>query len=194
MGADFLRATKWPSNAEMIEDVAVFGYLDGRVLDVTYGEGVFWKRWRPKKLVACDVASALSPYGSSVDFRDLPWRARSFDSVVIDGPYKLNGTPSESDIRYGVHIPSRWQDRIQLIKDGMNECARVTRKYMLVKCMDQVAWGHIRWQTRIFADHGESLGFSLEERFDMLVDPRPQKKPQRHVRANYSTLLVFEKV
>ena len=38
-------ATRWATNAEMIEDVARLGYLDGSVLDVTYGLGTFWKNW-----------------------------------------------------------------------------------------------------------------------------------------------------
>lgn len=192
---DVMRAFKWSSNAEMIEDVAKLGYLDGRVLDVTYGEGVFWKRWKPKKLVACDVVEELSPIGKSVDFRALPWRARSFDTVVIDGPYKLNGTPSAPDARYGVQLPARWQERHALIKNGMGQCARVSRKYVLVKCMDQVSRNKMRWQTHEFTDYGEILGLDLVDRFDMLTDPRPQdaRRPQRHARSNYSTLLVFSK-
>jgi hypothetical protein len=51
-------AKRWPTNAHLIADVARLGYLDGRVIDVTYGEhGGFWKVWRPEHLVAHDLVT-----------------------------------------------------------------------------------------------------------------------------------------
>jgi hypothetical protein len=189
---------EWNNNGEMLADVARLGYLDGRVLDCTYGEGAFWTVFRPKKLVACDLDPAKSPVGYSVDFRNLPWRARSFDSVVIDGPYKLTGTPSTPDMdsRYGTTKYVGWRERHALIREGMTECERVLRPkgYLLVKCQDQVCGGKVRWQTREFADHGESLGLRLRSSF-LLRSYREQdpKRGQQHERRNFSTLLVFVK-
>lgn len=115
-----LTATKWATNAELIEDVERFGYLDGRVLDCTYGYGTFWKNWKPDDLTACDIDPAKSPIGHSVDFTNLvEFGKRSFDAVVFDPPYKLNGTPTDAvDERYGVHKVATWQDRYSLIIDG----------------------------------------------------------------------------
>lgn len=163
---------KWASNAEMIADVAKLGYIarDKRTLDPTYGRGTFWKVFRPAKLVTHNMAQ------DGVDFRDLPYRARSFDTVVLDGPYKLNGKPTpEVDARYGVDVPSRWQDRIQLIIDGMTECERVLRpstrdmdRHLLVKCQDQVVSGKNVWQTDIFTIHAAELGLVKVDRFNFL--------------------------
>jgi hypothetical protein len=192
-----LTATAWKSNAELIEDVAKMGYLDGRVLDVTYGRGTFWKNWRPADLTACDLDPDKSPIGRSVDFTDLPleW-SRAFDAVVLDPPYKLNGRPNAAvDERYGVETRSSWQDRHRLVKDGIRSCASVTRRYLLLKCKDQVVGGGKRWQTFEFTNCAATYGLVLEDRFDMLVTPRPQPKGRRqvHTQSNYSTLLVFKR-
>lgn len=191
-------ATKWPTNAELIEDVAKLGYLDGRVADVTYGYGTFWKRWRPYELYATDLDAAKSPLrGESVDFTNLPYSDSEFDAVVFDPPYKLNGTPTDSvDERYGVHVVKSWQDRYELIYKGLDECCRVSKRYVLLKCQDQVCGGKKRWQTLDFANHANWNKWRLEDRFDMLVTPRPQPGGRRqvHAQVNYSTLLVFEKV
>lgn len=79
-----LAAQAWKSNAEMIADVARLGYLNGHVMDCTYGLGVFWKQWKPEKLTAHDRYTL-----DGVDFRNLPHPDGMFDSSVIDGPYQL---------------------------------------------------------------------------------------------------------
>ena len=198
LGVTVYTATAWKSNAELFEAVASFGYLDGRVADVTYGYGIFWQNWQPKELVACDLDAEKSPIGYSVDFCNTPFENNEFDSVVIDGPYKMNGrTTLAVDERYGVHVPSTWQARIQLIRDGMTECARIVKKkgFVAVKCQDQVVSGAKRFQTMEFANHGATVGLTLVDRFDMLGTPRPQPEGRRemHSRQNYSTLLILQK-
>lgn len=198
-GVTVLTAQAWPTNAHLIEDVAKLGYLDGRVLDVTYGYGTFWKRWQPAELVACDLERDKSPIGYPVDFRTLPFQNASFDAVVFDPPYKLNGTsrPADQSVdeRYGVHEPATWQERHLLMYGGLTECFRVSRRFVLMKCMDQVVSGQKRWQTMIFANHAAEHGWTLIDRFDMLSTPRPQPERRRqvHAQSNYSTLLVFKK-
>lgn len=186
----------WRTNAEMVADVARLGYLGGRVLDCTYGRGTFWKVFRPAELVACDGDPAKSPIGYSVDFTRMPFADEEFDASVIDGPYKLNGTPTiEVDEAYGVHVTSSREGRHELIKGGIVECVRVTRVggHVLVKCQDQVNGGKVRWQSRIFADHAEALGCRLRDSF-LFPSYRPQdeERGQQHARRNYSTLLVLE--
>lgn len=188
----------WSTNAELIEDCATLGYLrdDWLILDPTHGEGTFWKRWRPARLTACDLDPAKSPLGRSVDFTDLPWADRSFDAVVFDPPYKLNGTPdADIDERYGVHQPTRWQDRMQLIRKGLVECARVLSDgYLLLKCQDQVCSGRKRWQTDEFTTLAADLGLGKVDRFDFpTYRPQPNGRRQVHSRTNSSTLLVFKR-
>lgn len=226
------------NNAELIAQCAQLSYLDTTwtTLDCTYGEGRFWRRWHPHTLTACDLDSAKSPLGISVDFTNMPFPDLSFAAVVLDGPYKLNGTsngtgPATSDADYGVDNRSTVAGRHQLILDGITECNRVlipahrvrvdkgrtdrAGGVLLVKCQDQVCCGRAWWQTRIFAEHAETIGLVLE---DMLHLPGYRAQPprtrkhgdcagrgcarctdgrvesrQEHAARNYSTLLVFRK-
>lgn len=182
----------------MIADVATFGYFDGSVLDVTYGLGNFWTKFRPEAFTACDINAEKSPIGYSVDFRQLPFGCE-YDCVVFDPPYRLSGTRDrgEFDERFGTDGKYiKWQDVYALIQAGLTECCRVTRKWVMLKCQDQVCSGKMRWQTMDFTAWAEDLcGVELVERFDMLGDVRPQPKGRRvlHAASNYSTLLVFER-
>ena len=204
-----LAARRWRDNGYLVADLARLGYLRSEwlILDPTYGSGTFWHRWQPRppgRLVACDLVPSRSPLGSSVDLRHLPFRSCSFHAVSLDGPYKLNGDPDpEVDARYGVDVPATWQERHQLIRDGMTEAVRVLRPgrrvadggVLLVKCMDQVAWHHVRWQTDEFTRHAEDLGLVKIDRFDLLGHARkqPEGRKQRHAHGRPSTMLVFHR-
>ena len=202
MSAPVLAVGGWRNNAEMIRDAVVpLGYLraDWDTLDPTFGLGRFWALWCPDRLVASDLDPAKSPTGTPVDFRDLPHPDASFDAVVFDPPYKLNGTStgrgaSASDADYGVAGPATWQARHELIRDGITEATRVLKPggMLLVKCQDQVCSGQVRWQTREFAAHAEGLGHRLVDRFDLLGHrPQPAGRRQVHARRNTSTLLIL---
>lgn len=195
-----LATDKRATNAELIVDCVTLGYLDyeAMTLDPTYGEGTFWKKWRPAYLTACDLDAAKSPLGVSVDFTRLPWSDRSFYSVVFDPPYKLNGNPSNTDgmdARYGVDVYTDWRARMGLIRIGITECARVLGDgYLLLKCQDQVCSGKVRWQTLEFTKHAEMCGLGLVDRLDFLsYRPQPAGRRQVHARRNSSTLLVFKR-
>lgn len=189
----------WPSNAALIADCARLGYLkdDWLTLDPTYGYGTFWKDWRPLKLIGCDIDPDKSPDSRSIDFRELPWPDDWFEAVVFDPPYKLNGTPDEFaggvDERFGVHKPMDWQEKMQMIRDGIAECSRVLGDgYLLLKCQDQVCSGQVRWQTIDFSIHAAYHNLELVDRFDFLsYRPQPAGRRQVHARRNASSLLVF---
>lgn len=196
--SEILAIDKWASNADLIADCAKLGYLrwDWFTLDPTYGHGTFWQKWRPDELYACDASPEKSPCGLSIDFTAMPFADRYFDCVVFDPPYKLNGTPDEAvDARYGVDVPTRWQDRLDLIRRGVVECARVLGDgYLLVKCQDQVCSGKVRWQTVDVIIQAGVCGLHLVDRFDFLSHrPQPAGRRQVHARRNASTLLVFKR-
>ena len=198
----------WPTNGHLIADVAELGWLKptDRILDPTWGIGVFWTEWQPVngKLIGTDLNPEKSPTGKSIDFTNLPFKDGMFDAVVFDPPYKLNGTPDpEVDARYGVDGKVDWKDRMDLIAVGVRECARVSRDRLLVKCMDQVCSGQVRWQTKWVTDAvtkknvatGELSGWRLADRFDMIGHSRkqPAGRTQKHSYGRGSTLLVFVK-
>lgn len=199
----------WVTNADLIADVATLGpgFFDGPVLDATYGHGSFWTVYKPDVLLGVDLNPKRSDatFGS-VDFRDLPFKDRSWHTVVFDPPYKLSGTPAldDFDSRYGIEVPTRWQDRMQLILDGAAECARVADKFLLVKVQDQVVSGQMRWQTIEVGDRVKPLGWRQADRFEFgalsdeeeMVKPRhgrpqPPGRRQVHARHNASQLLAF---
>lgn len=204
-----LAANRWATNGELIADVARLGYLrkTDAICDPTYGLGVWWSVWRPDvPLIGTDLHPEKGS-GIPVDFLHLPWKDSTFDVVAFDPPYKLNGTPDpQVDARYGVDVIRSWQGRHNLIREGMTECVRVLRTggILLVKCMDQVCSGAVRWQTVEFTNHAvDNCGLVLADRFDMLGGGRPQPartradgKPsvQQHAYQRPSTLLVFRKI
>ena len=186
------------SNAKLISACASLGYLraDAVTLDPTYGMGTFWAAWRPDVLIAHDLDPAKSPTGESVDATRLPYADRSVHTIVLDPPYKLNGTPDPAiDGRYGVHQPTRWQDRMALLGAMLAEGARVLGDgFLLVKCQDQVCSGNIGWQTIYLAQEAERAGLGLVDRLDMLsYRPQPRGTRQVTARRNASTMLVFRR-
>lgn len=167
-------ARKWPTNADMIAEVARLGYLDGTVLDATYGlHGGFWKVWRPDELTTNDLRH---PADHAWSYRDLPLPDAAFDVVVFDPDYKLNGTPAlgEMDARYGVDENKTRDERLADIVGGAVECYRVARRRLLVKCQDQVEGGRVRWQTDLVTRAIEDVGGRKLDEFVFLTDPRPQ--------------------
>lgn len=204
------------NNAEVIAYGCVpLGILrpDMLIRDVTYGLGKFWSLWMPDggiavaghdgNLVASDIDPTKDPSGcGGADATKLDEIDDAYDAVVIDGPYKLNGTsggggPASSDEAFGVHVPSKWQDRHRLIIDMMTEGYRTLKPggNMLVKMQDQVCSQKLRMQTYIFAKHAiEELGMELTNRFQLEgFRAQPEGRRQATERSNYSTLHVYRK-
>jgi hypothetical protein len=192
----------WKDNSELIAACAELGYLrkEWKTLDPTYGLGIFWKAWKPARLVRTDLDPSKSPSKKKgVDFTKMPWKDCSFDAVVFDPPYKLNGRPDKAvDGRYGTAERTRWQDRMALILEGLVECERVLTPggYLLVKCQDQVVSGHVVWQTDEVTGWATKLGLIKVDRLDMIGTSRPQPmdgRRQKHAHGRASTMLVFKK-
>lgn len=197
MSDPVLAANAWPTNAHLIEAVATLGYLryEDRVLDPTYGRGVWWGRWRPSELVTHDIRL------DGVDFRDLPHADGEFDAAVFDPPYvsvggrKTTGLPDLHD-RFGLTdaptSPAGVQD---LINSGLGEVARVVkpRGFVLVKCQDYISSGRFWPGTHKTTAYALGLGLEIVDRLEHLAGVRPQPPGRRqvHARRNLSTLLVF---
>lgn len=190
----------WATNAHLIADCHALGYIHKHdyVLDCTHGYGAFWTVWKPAQFLfhRTDIDPEKSPDDpNGVDFRKMPHDDQSFDVVVYDPPYTFRGTSSlESDERYGVHINERWQDRWELIFDGLTECCRVAKRRVLMKCQASVVSGKVRWQDVEAIEVAERNGFGLRDRFEFLsYRKQPSGRSQQHARRNASTLLVFER-
>lgn len=207
----------WDNNGQLILALARLGILrqNMRILDPTYGEGVFWKYWRPRSLVAHDLYEL-----DGVDVRALPHDEATFDAVTFDPPYVSmggRGTSGMKDFqrRYGLGQAPKNPVALQkeIIEPGMVECERVAKPggIILVKCMPYVSSGntypghHLTWH---FAT--SVLGLNYLDEFALIGDVRPQpprartiklsdgrkvtiKSKQHHPRHNPSYLFVFQK-
>jgi len=129
-------------NADLIAEVAPL-YLSGSVLDVTYGKGAWWRRFRPDPFASHDIRL------DGVDFRALPEADHSWDAVCFDPPYvPRQGRWHEQERRrrrerayrdnYGLQISRGNVELQELLFAGLAECARVARRWVLVKCTDFV--------------------------------------------------------
>jgi len=189
-----MAAHKWANNGELIADVQKLGFLNGKVLDATYGLGRFWSKTEGVDLTTNDLYTEADHHYDFTTFPD-EW-ASSFDSVVFDPPYKLNGTPTDnsSDKDYGVHKAATIQERLGLMIDGSKECLRLVKKggFLLVKCQDQVSSGRMHFQSDILTN---AIDARKVVQMHLLTNPRPQPKGRRqiHPRSNFSTLMIFKK-
>lgn len=192
-----LAATKWASNAELIEDVASLDYLrvEWRTLDATYGLGTWWKKFRPFDLVMHNRDEDGS------DFRDLPYGDAEFDAIAFDPPYVCMGGRTTSTIdlgeRYGLlDAPRSPADLQVLINQGLTEMRRLIKPKGIVLSKSQSyitsgkLWSGTYWTER----KARILGFEVVDRFEHLSLPGPQPAHRRqvHARRNHSTLLVLQ--
>ena len=125
-------------NADLVAAVAPL-YLDrGPVVDVTYGRGMFWRRFRPDDLVCHDIRL------DGVDFGALPEPDGYAHAVVFDPPYSPSGGRTTTTVpdyvdRYG--LEKRTPAIIAaMFRRGLGECARICAPggYVLAKCDDYV--------------------------------------------------------
>jgi tRNA G10 N-methylase Trm11 len=192
-----LAANNWPTNAELIADVAQL-YLreDMVILDPTYGRGVWWRKWKPYNLIT-------GHHDRGFDFTDMPFKPESFDAVTYDPPYVCIGGRKGSKMakmhdHYGLFDAPDTPAKLQgLIDDGLEECMRVLKRggILLVKCQDYVSSGKLWPGTHHTLHHALDLELELLDRFEHYGAPRPQPAGRRqvHARRNLSTLFVFRK-
>lgn len=183
------------SNADLIATIAPL-YLTGSVLDVTYGEGGWWRRFQPTDFTAHDLYKL-----DGVDFRQLPEPDRSVDTVCFDPPYVPQGGMSTSTMdtfrdRFGLTAESQpWWECFNDMAAGLKECARVARRWVLVKCSEFVSGGAFKLGSLHMMNTGLDLGLSIHDVIVHHTGSGPgghniweAKRARRH----HSYLLVFE--
>lgn len=184
------------TNADLMRAVAPY-YLTGTVLDVTYGEGNWWTRFMPAHFTAHDKYKL-----DGVDFTSLPEGDNTIDTVCFDPPYVPQGGTGTTDgaafrHRFGLTEQSTpWTATRDLMTDGLAECARVARLYVLAKCSDFVSGGAFHLGHRWILAAADECGLNVH---DLIVHNTGSgigghnifvpKRARRH----HSYLLVFTK-
>jgi hypothetical protein len=150
------------TNADLMAHIAPL-YLSGSVLDVTFGRGSWWTRFTPEPFAWHDLAL------DGVDYRALPEPDASFDTVCFDPPYvPAGGAPTTSGAadfrdRYGL---TGYRSQRQLDTDnraGLAECARVARRFVLVKCSDYVSSGRFTLGHATVLGWADGLGLDVHD-------------------------------
>lgn len=196
-------------NSELFRDVAsVYLHPGNHILDMTWGNGVFWKKIDQTQYVM--VRNDLAPDRGDVhfDFRSMPYNSESFDSVVLDPPYasrsSKRGLKASIDKGYNnfsqaLHLGIFGTEKtMQFYKDGMLEAKRLLRPngLLLVKCMDEISGGkQMRNHFTIWEIATCQLGLMDEDLFVLVQKQIPAMRHpyQKHARKNNSFLWVFRK-
>jgi hypothetical protein len=198
-------------NGSLIAQVARLWIKDDDlVVDVTYGRGLFWTDYQhpPSLFIAHDKTL------DGVNYHELPEGDASVDVVVFDPGYISVGNIETSTLdrlgdttdfhdRYGLTSQKGYRAVFEDITGGIQECARVLNRggRLLVKCMDYVESGQIRWGRRNAEEAIEKAGLRKCDEFIHFSGTGAQPKtnidgsPRRqvHSRRAHSYLLVAVK-
>ncbi len=181
------------TNADLIDKIRHLGYLDGSVIDLTYGRGSWWRLWRPETLIGHDLET------DGVDFTDLPYPDKSWDAVCYDPPYIIVGgrdssTRKDFQQSFGINVHRKQSDLDDLVLAGLKEAARICRGFLLVKCMDYVASAHFTPMTYRVAGWASEIGLSMHDEIIHHAGSGPGGHnivTQKRARRAHSKLLVF---
>lgn len=182
-------------NAALMENVAKLWIVESdRVVDVTFGRGVFWRRLPGLPHVGHDIA------GDGVDCRETPHDSGSVDVVAFDPPYRpTHGSAMDESNglaqAYQLGGLETMNDVLDLYEAGICEAARILRPggRLLCKCQD-MSYGH-----RLHLVSLDVLRLMLQSGFDfadqfVLVNgtrlASPQWEKQERARRAHSVMWV----
>lgn len=187
------------TNADLIVAFAeLYIRPDDVVVDVTYGKGVFWRKYRhPGPFIAHDLAL------DGVDFTQLPEADGSVDVLVADPPHIAPGGRTTSTIpgfnqAYGLTAAPRTPAAVlELYTAGLKEWARAVHPggIIAVKCSAGTTSRKKRWMHHYLFNAGLALGLGQPWDEMLLVrrtpGPQPPHRQQEHADNTHSYLLVF---
>ena len=181
------------NNADLLAAIAPL-YLHGRtVLDVTYGRGRWWTKYRPESLVFHDLAI------DGVDFTDLPYEDKTFDVVCYDPPYQHGSSTSTFDHqhRFGTAQHRNQKELTDLMCAGLREALRVSSDFVLAKSMRYMGQTKLFHGPFILATEAVAHGYEIYDHIVHHSGPMPgngwQIRQQTRAAARHSDLLVFRR-
>ncbi|KKN54352.1 hypothetical protein LCGC14_0593300 [marine sediment metagenome] len=217
-----LTAGVFASNSEQFPQIlGLYVPPPARVLDMTYGNGVFWKQVdhtishgaflpNPEGENYSLWPNDLDPERGlfSFDLTDLPdaWEGM-FDAVILDPPYLLIGgirTLKDSIDRGYKNRESDKKSKSgkigaveRLYGGGIIQAYKVLKRsgILIIKCMDQVRGGQQQWLSHDIMDMCRIFGFRNEDQLVFVNKNKPTMRhdTQKHARHNHSYWLVAKK-
>lgn len=177
----------------------------GRIADVTFGRGVFWRNVPKHKYETMATDARMG-----VDCRSLPYENESLDAVVFDPPYMHTpgGTAHVNhqnyENYYGNNVAHNGSAKKyhEAVLDLYFQAGREARRVLkpqgiyVVKCMDEVCANRQRLTHVELINELCCNGFIVEDLFVLLRHNRPGVSRilrQVHARKNHSYFLVFRK-
>lgn len=193
------------SNAEQFPDILRLYVAPGsKVLDTTYGNGVFWKLVPPGdyKVTKNDLDQHRGTTHHDATHLPARWRER-FDCAVVDFPYLgVGGVETLKD-----SIDKGYKNRARAARDqsgigavrrlyaqAICEAWRVLRRsgILILKVMDQVESGQQNFLSNDVMELCSILGFRVEDELIYVSKNTPtmRHEHQIHARRNHSSWVV----
>ena len=192
------------SNDEVFPQImALYVKPGGVVADVTFGQGVFWRRVPPDNYTLLQTDLSMG-----VDARQLPYDNGSLDCVVFDPPYMHTpgGTAHVNHQNFENYYSNnaaaskhKYHEAVlDLYFSAAIEAHRVLKEpgIYIVKCQDEVCSNRQRLTHVEIINELEKYGFVAEDLFIVVRKTRPgvsRMLRQVHARKNHSYFIVFLK-
>lgn len=172
----------------------------GKVLDMTFGRGVFWKKIEAGRfsVLANDMDPNLGNWHD--DLRRVRWGDEKFDVVVFDPPWGNISTVRREDGLarvYRLEPMGSPEKLMEFCIEGIREGCRVLKVggIMIVKCQDQVSSGKKYFYSVEIYREALRVGFVGVDRViqKQKRNPKASHGVQKHFRMNYSEYWIFRK-
>lgn len=207
-------ATPWPTNGQLIADVASLHIRDtDLVVDLTWGKGQWWKNYTPPGgLVSCiwaddpDLLIRLKDNPTLVtilDFGNTQMPDDYADVVCFDPPYVAMGgrdTSGHAEFMnaYGLYAAAATPVLMHLNNlRGAVEAVRICKPGGLIlwKTKNYVSSGELHMQTMWTWRDALKMGLEVHDEFRHVGHTlgQPPGRRQVHARQNSSTLFVLRK-
>lgn len=208
--SDLVRSARVGNNADLFPDVLRLHVpLGSTVADVTYGEGVFWRKINPD-----DYTVLASDIKTGTDCRSLPHADDSLDAVVLDPPYMEGFFRTSSRAGSGTHAalsrryssggeadatgPKHQAAVLHFYLQATAEAQRVLRPggVLILKCQDAVSAGRQHLTHVDIVNALRARGMYAKDLFVLVRPGRPSVSrilQQVHARKAHSYFLVFTK-
>lgn len=196
-----LAARTWRDNGELI--AAVFKlleraglYREGEpVADLTYGEGIWWKDYRPSNFHPLS-RGAIPDF----DFRIVPFPTASVMVTAFDPPYCGKGGRDtsgvkEMDARYGLDDSPEYARHLLMQNiAGLMEALRITEGAVLLKSMEFCEGGVFHRHTTALEQAAVACDWAVYDRLVHVPSgarPQPLGRAKKHAEDKPSMLTIL---